>query len=146
MAVPTNRPSERASSKASTSLPEKSFAGEDVRDGMLGCVAIKVKDPVFESQTKNKLGSTEVRSWIVPEVKDQVVHWLHANPEAADSLISKIKQNEKLRKELAAVKKEAREQGQKVAIRIPKLIDCKVHFGDADKQGRNEEHDLLNRG
>ena len=65
---------------------KKSFAGEDVREGILAGVAIKLQDPVFESQTKNKLGSTDVRSWIVPEVKRQVVLWLHKNPEDAEAL------------------------------------------------------------
>jgi len=113
---------------------KKSFAGEDVRDGLLGAVAIKLKDPVFESQTKNKLGSTEVRGWIVQEVRDQVLRWLHGNRAAAERLLEKVKQNERLRKELAAVKKEAKERAKKVAIRIPKLIDCKVHFGDKHKR------------
>ena len=123
--------------KGVNEFAKKNFAGEDVRDGILGAVAIKLQDPVFESQTKNKLGSTEVRSWVVAEVKEQVVRWLHQQPEAAESLVSKVKQNEKLRKELSAVKKEARERAKKTAIRIPKLTDCKLHFGDKDP--RNEE-------
>ena len=123
--------------KAVNEYTKKSFAGEDVRDGIIGAVAIKMQDPVFESQTKNKLGSTEVRGWIVQEVRDQVVRWLHANKKAADRLVEKVKQNEKLRKELSAIKKEAKERARKVAIRIPKLIDCKVHYGDKDK--RNED-------
>ena len=114
----------------------KSFAGEDVREGMLGAVAIKLQDPVFESQTKNKLGSTDVRSWVVPLVKEEVVRWLHQNEEIANSLVEKIKQNEKLRKELASVKKQAKERARKVAIRIPKLTDCKQHYNVAkDKRG-----------
>ncbi|MCU0303572.1 MAG: type IIA DNA topoisomerase subunit B [Thermoanaerobaculales bacterium] len=114
------------------------FAGEDVRDGLIGAVAVKVQDPVFESQTKNKLGSTEVRSWVVTAVKDQVVLWLHKNRDEADKLLDKVKSNQRLRKELSAIKKEARERAKKVAIRIPKLIDCKVHLTD-DKGKRREE-------
>ncbi len=108
----------------------KNFAGEDVRDGLLGAIAIKIKDPVFESQTKNKLGNTEVRGDIVPAVKDAVLRFLHENKKVAEDILNKVKLNEKVRKELASVKKEARERAKKTAIRIPKLIDCKVHYTD----------------
>jgi len=108
----------------------KGFAGHDVRDGIVGAVAIKLQDPVFESQTKNKLGSTDVRPWIVQRVKDAVVVWLHKEPKSAERLLKKIEANERLRKELAAVKKEAKARAKKTAIRIPKLIDCKLHRGD----------------
>ena len=120
---------------------KKTFAGADVRDGLIGAVAVKIQDPVFESQTKNKLGSTDVRGWIVPQVKDAVVVWLHKNVEVADKLIHKIEANEKLRKELASVKKQARERAKKTAIRIPKLIDCKIHRGD--KKARTEETSIF---
>ena len=83
----------------------KNFAGEDVRDGLIGAVAIKLQEPVFESQTKNKLGSTEVRGWLVAAVKDEVERWLHSDAKVAENLIAKVKANEKLRKELSAVKK-----------------------------------------
>ena len=122
------------------------FSGEDVREGLVGAVAIKLQDPVFESQTKNKLGSTEVRSWIVSAVRDQVVLWLHKNPEAAEQLIAKVKSNERVRKELSAIKKEARERAKKVAIRIPKLIDCKLHFDDAKGKRRDETTIFLTEG
>ncbi|MGD8440839.1 MAG: ATP-binding protein, partial [Holophagae bacterium] len=65
--------------KGVNEFAKNGFAGEDVRDGLVGAVAVKVQDPVFESQTKNKLGSTEIRSWVVNEVKEQVVLWLHRN-------------------------------------------------------------------
>jgi len=97
-------------------------------------VAVRLQDPVFESQTKNKLGSTDVRSWIVPAVKDAVLVWLHKNPETSRLLLEKIAANERLRKELASVKKQARERAKKTAIRIPKLIDCKIHYGDKHKR------------
>ncbi len=120
----------------------KNFAGPDVRDGLIGAVAVKLQDPVFESQTKNKLGSTEVRSWIVNDVRDHVVRWLHENPDAGERLLKKVRANEKVRKELSAVKKAARERARKVAIRIPKLIDCKIHLCDRKptrKKDRREE-------
>ncbi|MCA8959175.1 MAG: type IIA DNA topoisomerase subunit B, partial [Planctomycetes bacterium] len=105
------------------------FSPEDVRDGMIGAVAVKVQDPVFESQTKNKLGSTDVRPWIVQEVKQELLVWLHKHKVAADAMLEKIRANERLRKELSAIKKEAKERAKKVAIRIPKLTDCKSHYG-----------------
>ena len=116
--------------KGINEFAKKSYNAPDVRDGIVGVVAVKVQDPVFESQTKNKLGSTDVRGWIVPEVKEAVVLWLHKHPSAAEKLIAKVEANEKLRKELSAVKKQARERAKKTAIRIPKLIDCKLHLGD----------------
>lgn len=123
--------------KGVNEFAKKSFAGEDVRDGILGAVAIKLQDPVFESQTKNKLGSTDVRPWVVAAVREEVLLWLHKNKKDAEKLIEKVKQNEKLRKELAAIKKEAKERAKKVAIRIPKLTDCKVHYTD----GKHKRHD-----
>ncbi|MDJ0766475.1 MAG: DNA topoisomerase IV subunit B [Myxococcota bacterium] len=128
--------------KGVNEFAKKSFAGEDVRDGLIGAVAVKIQDPVFESQTKNKLGSTEVRPWILQSVREQVVLWLHKNPDAAARLIEKVKNNERVRKELASIKKEARERAKKVAIRIPKLIDCKVHLNDA-KGDRKEESTIF---
>jgi topoisomerase-4 subunit B len=124
--------------KGVNEFAKNGFAGEDVRDGLIGAVAVKVQDPVFESQTKNKLGSTEVRSWVVTAVKEQVVLWLHKNKQDADRLLDKVKSNQRVRKELSAIKKEARERAKRVAIRIPKLIDCKVHLSD-DKGKRREE-------
>ena len=109
------------------------FTGDDVREGIIGAIAIKLKEPIFESQTKNKLGNTDIRSWIVNEVQEQVLLWLHKNKEDAENLIGKIKANERLRKELSTIKKQARERAKKVAIHIPKLIDCKVHFNDNHK-------------
>lgn len=115
----------------------QNFAGEDVRDGLIGAVAVKIQDPVFESQTKNKLGTTGIRTWIVKEVRDQVVLWLHKDAKGAEKLLEKVKANERIRKELASIKKEAKERARKVAIRIPKLTDCKVHL--TDKSARRED-------
>ena len=114
----------------------KNYKSEDVRDGMTAAVAVKVKDPVFESQTKNKLGNTEIRSWIVTETKSAVDDWLHRNAEAAKLLEQKIIANEKLRTELNTVKKEAKEAARKISIRIPKLDDCRFHLKDG-KKGEN---------
>ena len=124
----------------------KSFAGEDVRDGLIGTISIRIQDPVFESQTKNKLGSTDIRPWVLSEVKSQVVRWLHANPQAADALLTKVKANERVRKELSAIKKEARERAKRVAIRIPKLTDCKQHFGQRRAKRGEESTIFLTEG
>jgi len=120
---------------------KKNFAGEDVRDGIVGAVAIKLQDPVFESQTKNKLGSTEVRAQVVAAVKDNVVRWLHQNETEARKLLEKVATNERVRKELSSIKKEARERARKVAIRIPKLTDCKLHYDD--KKGKRQEETTI---
>ncbi len=132
--------------KGVNEFAKNGFAGEDVRDGLVGAVAVKVQDPVFESQTKNKLGSTEIRSWIVNSIKEQVVIWLPKNPEEADKLLEKVKNNQRVRKELSAIKKEARERAKKVAIRIPKLIDCKVHLSNAKGKRRDESTLFITEG
>ena len=112
---------------------KKNFSGVDVREGAAGAIAIRIKNPVFESQTKNKLGNTEIRSWIVNETKSAIVDFLHKNSKANKALIDKILSNERLRKELNAVKKEAREAAKKIALKIPNLKDCKHHLEDGAK-------------
>ena len=110
-----------------------SYKSEDIREGMAAAVLVKVKDPVFESQTKNKLGNTDIRQWIVSETQSGLDDWLHHNPEAAKKIQEKIQANEKLRTELSAVKKEAKEAARKISIRIPKLKDCRFHIQDGAK-------------
>ncbi len=112
---------------------KKNFSGVDVRDGVAGAIAIRLKSPVFESQTKNKLGNTEIRSWIVNETRSAIVDFLHKNQKANKKLLEKILSNERLRKELNAVKKEAREAAKKIALKIPNLKDCKHHLQDGEK-------------
>ena len=107
----------------------KSFNGVDVREGIAGAVAVRLKDPVFESQTKNKLGNTDIRGWIVTDVKAAVVDFLHKHRDAAGALEARILNNEKLRKDLNAVKKEAKENARKISIKNPNLRDCKYHLG-----------------
>ncbi|MBF2052128.1 MAG: type IIA DNA topoisomerase subunit B [Candidatus Sericytochromatia bacterium] len=114
---------------------KKSFKAEDVREGLTGTVSVKVKEPVFESQTKNKLGNTDVRAWIVQEVKEAVEDHLHKHPETARILIDKINLNESIRKELQSVKKNVREKAKKVAVKVPKLKDCKYHLNNKKTQG-----------
>jgi len=109
---------------------KKNYQGVDVREGIVGCVAVRIKDPVFESQTKNKLGNTELRAPLVQQVKDAVVNLLYKNQDVAKKILERIAFNEKVRKELAAVKKEAKEKQKKISFKIPKLRDCKYHLGD----------------
>lgn len=114
---------------------KKNFQGVDVREGIVGAILIKVKDPVFESQTKNKLSNSEIRAPIVQEVKEAVQNLLYQFPEVANKIIERVLFNEKLRKELAAVKKDAKEKQKKISFKIPKLRDSKYHFGDGTKEG-----------
>lgn len=105
----------------------KKFSGEDVRDGVVGTIAVKVKEPIFESQTKNKLGNTEVRGWIVNRVRELVCDYLYKHSEVAEVLLDKVQQSARIRKELQHVRKEAKAKARKVAIKIPQLKDCKYH-------------------
>lgn len=114
---------------------KKNFQGVDIREGIVGTILVKVKEPVFESQTKNKLSNTEIRGPLVQEIKDAVIDLLYKNPEVAQKLIDRIVFNEKLRRELAAVRKEAKEKQKKISFKIPKLRDCKYHFQDGSKDG-----------
>jgi topoisomerase-4 subunit B len=111
------------------------FDGDDVREGILGAVAIRLKDPIFESQTKNKLGNSEIRGSLVTRVRDIVTDLLHRDKKAAEKLISKIEDTQKLRKELQTVKKMARERSKSVSIRVPQLKDCKIHLNKKKQKG-----------
>jgi len=112
------------------------FSGDDVREGILGAISIKLKEPVFESQTKNKLGNTELRGSLVTRIRDIVVDLLHRDKKAAEKLISKIEDTQKLRKELQSVKKMARERSKSVSIRVPQLKDCKIHLNTKKKRSK----------
>ncbi|MES2273529.1 MAG: toprim domain-containing protein [Chlamydiota bacterium] len=116
---------------------KENFQGIDVREGIVGTILVKVKDPVFESQTKNKLSNNEIRAPLVQEIKDAVQNLLYKHEDRAKKIIDRILFNEKLRKELAAVKKEAKEKQKKISFKIPKLRDSKFHFGDGSKEGEN---------
>ena len=120
--------------KAVNEFSKKSFAGQDVRDGMVGCIAVKVKDPVFESQTKNKLSNTDLKGWLVNEIKTLLVDYFHKHTDLAQKIVDKCSFNEKIRSELQAVKKEARDKAKRAAIKIPGLRDCKYHYHDGSKK------------
>ncbi len=109
------------------------FDARDLRDGIIGAVAVKVKEPVFESQTKNKLGNTDVKSWIENTVKTAVIDYLLKNPPEAEKLLEKVKRNEDLRKAFNKIKSNTKEMTKSLSLRNSKLKDCKHHFGDRSK-------------
>ncbi len=114
--------------KAINDVGKAKFEGDDVREGLVGAIAIRLKDPVFESQTKNKLGNTEIRTELVAKVREIVATLLHKNSEVAERLLTKIQETQRLRKELQDVRKLARERSAAISLRIPQLKDCKVHL------------------
>lgn len=113
----------------------KNLDGNDVRNGIVGAISIKLQDPVFESQTKNKLGNNEIRGDIVAKVKDAVATYLYQNRELADRLFEKVQRNEKMRREIQNVQKQVRDKTRKSILKIPKLRDCKYHLNDRTEKG-----------
>lgn len=116
---------------------KKRYDGDVARDGIVAAVAIRLKEPVFESQTKNKLGNPEIRAELVAEIRRVVEDELHRHPEDAQRLINKIEETAKIRAELSAVKKLVRERTKSVAVRVPQLTDCKRHLNKL--KGTGEE-------
>ncbi len=112
------------------------FEGDDVREAMVGAVAIRLKDPMFESQTKNKLGNTEIRTELVNNVRQELLHFFQRNKTIAETIIAKVKDTQELRKELQNVKKLARDRAKSVTLRIPQLKDCKNHFDKKKEKGK----------
>jgi DNA gyrase/topoisomerase IV subunit B len=121
--------------KGFNEFSKSKFSGDDVREGMAGAVAVRLREPVFESQTKNKLGNTEMRAEWVSRVREAVTDLLHRNPKAAETALLKIQETVKLRKDLQSMKKMARERARATSIRIPQLKDCRVHFRRATGAG-----------
>jgi DNA gyrase subunit B/topoisomerase-4 subunit B len=122
--------------KAVNEYAKGKFEGDDVRECMIGAVAIRLKDPVFESQTKNKLGNTEIRSELVNTVREELLRFFSRNKDVAEKIVAKVQDTQQLRKELQDVKKLARERAKAITIRIPQLKDCKNHFNKAKDKGR----------
>lgn len=121
----------------------KSWQAPEIRDGIVAAVAIKMQNPVFESQTKNKLGSTEVRAWIVNEVKEAVLEALLKNKEIAQGLQDKVTTNEKVHKEEQEVRNNSKERAKKTAIHIPKLKDCRYHIDNAPAAHRKDAENSM---
>lgn len=120
----------------------KNFESSDIRKSIIGAISIKVMEPVFESQTKTKLGSTEmgadlptVRVYINDFIKTELDNYLHKNTVTAEVLLNKILQAEKERKELSGIRKLARERAKKSSLHNKKLRDCRIHFADTKKEG-----------
>ena len=122
--------------KAINDFSNARFDGDDVREGLVGAIAIRLKEPVFESQTKNKLGNTEIRAELVNQVRETVASLLHRNNEVSERLLSKIQETQRLRKELQDVRKLARERSAAISLRIPQLKDCRVHLNLQKGTGR----------
>src|SRR6058998_752237 len=122
--------------KAVNEYSKGGYEGDDVRECMVGAVAIRLKDPMFESQTKNKLGNTEIRSDLVNQVREELLHFFNRNKEIAEKIVAKVQDTQQLRKELQEVKKLARERARAITIRIPQLKDCKIHFDKVKNRGR----------
>lgn len=114
---------------------KKEFDPGDVRASIVAAMSIKVQEPVFESQTKTKLGSLHmepggqtVRNYVIDIVKRHLDNYLHMNPEVADAMYQKILKSEKERKEIAGIKKLARESVKKASLHNKKLRDCRIHY------------------
>ncbi|EGV44942.1 type IIA DNA topoisomerase subunit B [Bizionia argentinensis JUB59] len=127
----------------------KNFDASDIRKSVVSAVSIKVMEPIFESQTKTKLGSTDmggelptVRTYINDFLKNNLDNFLHKNPETADKIQRKILQAERERKELSGIRKLAKDRAKKASLHNKKLRDCRVHFGDI-KHARNLESTLF---
>lgn len=114
-----------------------SFEYSDIRNGIVAAISIKVEEPVFESQTKTKLGSRDVgpdgptvAKFIGDFLKKELDNYLHREPATADVLLKKIQESERERKQMAGITKKAREQAKKINIHNKKLLDCRVHLND----------------
>ncbi|MDB2336083.1 type IIA DNA topoisomerase subunit B [Flavobacteriaceae bacterium] len=131
----------------------KNFEASDIRKSIISAIAIKVMEPVFESQTKTKLGSTEmggglptVRTYINDFLKTQLDNYLHKNPAVSESIQKKIVQAEKERKELSGIRKLARDRAKKASLHNKKLRDCRVHLGDIKKEAHLETTLFITEG
>ncbi|MDF5689743.1 DNA topoisomerase IV subunit B [Aquirufa sp. WAEICH-18A] len=126
---------------------KKDFDPSDVRASIVGAIAIRVQEPVFESQTKTKLGSTtispdsnstSIRSFIGDFVKTELDNFLHKNPSTADAILKRILQSERERKDIAGIKKLANERAKKANLHNKKLRDCRVHLPDEKSDSRHD--------
>ena len=122
--------------KAVNEYAKAKYEGDDVREAMVGAVSIRLKDPVFESQTKNKLGNTEIRTDLVNRVREELLHFFNRNKEIVEKIVAKVEDTRQLRKELQDVKKLARERAKAITLRIPQLKDCKHHLDKKKDKGR----------
>lgn len=131
----------------------KNYDASDIRKSIISAVALKVMEPVFESQTKTKLGSTEmggglptVRTYVNDFIKRQLDNFLHKNTDIAEAIQKKIMQAERERKELSGIRKLARERAKKASLHNKKLRDCRVHLGDLKHDRRLETTLFITEG
>ena len=131
----------------------KNYETSDIRKSIISAISIKVMEPVFESQTKTKLGSTEmgkgmksVRVFINDFIKKELDNFLHKNPEVAKSIQNKIIQAERERKELSGIRKLARERAKKASLHNKKLRDCRVHLNELKKDKRLDSTIFITEG
>ena len=118
---------------------KKDYDPADIRSSIIAAVSIKVEEPIFESQTKTKLGSKDmgpegpsVRNFISEFIKKQLDDYLHKNPETARILLKKIQDSEKERKAISSIQKLARDRAKKVSLHNKKLSDCRIHYNTND--------------
>ena len=131
----------------------KNYDASDIRKSIVSAIAIKVMEPVFESQTKTKLGSTDmggqlptVRSYINDFIKTNLDNFLHKNTESAEAFQRKIMQAERERKDLTGIRKLAKDRAKKASLHNKKLRDCRVHLGDMKKERRLESTLFITEG
>ncbi|WP_267406789.1 MULTISPECIES: DNA topoisomerase IV subunit B [unclassified Chryseobacterium] len=131
----------------------KSFDASDVRKSIVAAVSINVEEPVFESQTKTKLGSNDVgpngptvRTFIIDFLKSKLDNFLHKNPEIAEAIQRKILISERERKELSGIQKLARERAKKVSLHNKKLRDCRQHYNDQKNERKGETQIFITEG
>lgn len=131
----------------------KNFDATDIRASLVSAVSVRIQEPVFESQTKTKLGSTELapngpslKAEINQFVKAKLDNYLHKNPDTAEILLKKILQSERERKDMAGVRKIARERAKKASVHNKKLRDCRVHLTDQKKEARLETTLFITEG
>ena len=108
--------------------PKKKFEGDDIRDGLIGAVSLRIMNPVFEGQTKIKFVMNDIRSELVKEMQKEILAALHRASGEAAKLIAKIEETGKIRSQLNSIKKQSRERSQAVSVRVPQLKDCKNHL------------------
>jgi topoisomerase IV subunit B len=120
---------------------KKEFEPADVRSSIMSAISVKVEEPVFESQTKTKLGSKDiapggvsVRNFILDFVKEKLDNFLHMNPETADILLRKILDSEKERKAISSIQKLARDRAKKTSLHNKKLRDCQAHYNSSHER------------
>lgn len=125
---------------------KKDFDPKDVRTSIIAAISVRVEEPVFESQTKTKLGSADVgpkgpsiRKFVNDFVKEKLDNFLHKTPEVATALLKRILQSERERKEIAGIKKKAREMAKKANLHNKKLRDCRLHFNDNPRNVEEED-------